>query len=39
LQQKYPSALNAFERIAACGKGKKIVMFLVPPKKKMAQEF
>ncbi|AQK56501.1 putative trehalose-phosphate phosphatase D [Zea mays] len=37
--QKYPSALNAFERIAACGKGKKIVMFLVPPKKKMAQEF
>jgi trehalose 6-phosphate phosphatase len=28
LQQKYPSALNAFERIAACGKGKKIALFL-----------
>lgn len=26
--QKYPSALNAFERIVACGKGKKIALFL-----------
>uniref|UniRef100_A0A804MQX5 Trehalose 6-phosphate phosphatase n=1 Tax=Zea mays TaxID=4577 RepID=A0A804MQX5_MAIZE len=25
---KYPSALNAFERIVACGKGKKIALFL-----------
>lgn len=28
LQKKYPSALNAFERIVVYGKGKKIVLFL-----------
>jgi trehalose 6-phosphate phosphatase len=28
LQKKYPSALNAFEKIVAYGKGKKIALFL-----------
>lgn len=28
MQKKYPSALNAFEKIAAYGKGKKTVLFL-----------
>jgi len=28
LQKKYPSALNAFEKIVTYGKGKKIALFL-----------